>query len=79
MKTNTLNAEEAAAILFGDQFDYAGFEPETATFASGADVCEWLAAHFGFTDADYRALHVERLVRFGRERASHDAQQSHLG
>jgi hypothetical protein len=55
LKTDTLTAEKAAVILFGTD----EFEPDDQ-FQSGADVCEALAAHFGFTAEDYERI-VKRL------------------
>lgn len=57
MDDRTLNATRAAQILFGHQWFYdSEFDPADAEFPSGADVCEALAEHFGFTDEDYRRL-----------------------
>lgn len=50
----TLTAREAAAILFPPDID-----PETAataSFRSGTEVCELLAAHFGLEPGDYAGL-----------------------
>jgi hypothetical protein len=63
MRTTTLNATTAAQILFGPQWFDKDFDPEDASFASGADVCEWLAFHFGFSDDELRRLHArDRMV-----------------
>lgn len=63
----TLSALDAARILFGDdQLGDPGFDPSSAQFVSGADVCERLAARFGFTDNDYDQL--ARQFRLGGER-----------
>ena len=53
-------AEEAAALLFGDQLDDPDFDPRVAQFESGADVAEGLASLFGFTDEDYARIARER-------------------
>lgn len=64
MRNATLDAEKAACILFGsDVIDDPEFDPADAQFASGADVCEWLAAHFGFTQADYLVIAKARAER----------------
>lgn len=51
-----LDARGAAHILFGDQIDDLDFDPHTAQFLSGADVCASLAAHFNLTDDEYKSL-----------------------
>lgn len=64
MKNATLDAETAACILFGsDVIDDYEFDPSQEQFRSGADVCEALASHFGFTDADYRVIQRSRAAR----------------
>lgn len=67
MRTATMNAREAAQILFGWRLTEPDFDPAVDQFASGADVCEALAEHFGFTDEDYRALAAERYTWLGWE------------
>lgn len=64
MERDSLSADDAVLILFGYQAEYSDFDPSDPDtyFSSGADVCEALAAHFGFTDEDYKAA-SRRLVR----------------
>lgn len=55
-KPRFLDARGAAHILFGDQLDDPGFDPRSAQFRSGADVCAALATHFNLTDKEYKSL-----------------------
>lgn len=58
-----LTAEGAAAILFGYQFDEPGFDPVSAQFISGADVCAALYTHFNLSDGDLLAIAKARRER----------------
>lgn len=62
MQRETMTAAECVAILFGSDWDG---DPD-ADFRSGADVCESLAEHFGFTEADYRLEYLRRELRAER-------------
>lgn len=63
MKNTTLDAEQAAAILFGWKLDEPDFDPTQDQFSSGADVCEALASYFGFTAEDYLRIAAARRKR----------------
>lgn len=60
MHAESIDALTAAQILFGPKFYEEEFDP-TTDFASGADVCSWLADAFGFTQEDYRQLHAAQF------------------
>jgi hypothetical protein len=63
MRRHILTAEDAAHILFGEQIEEDGFDPGSAQFRSGADVCDALAMHFGFTHEDYAKINAHLVSR----------------